>query len=96
MHIDQEDIDAMKSQHAEDRQDFIEAKAKVDHEIPDFVTKPFRHRFVGNNPIEMVAFVDDMSSDELFAFAKLVSQMAEAKQAVERTEAEAKRQGITL
>lgn len=95
MHIDQEDINAMKSQHAEDIQDFIEAKAKVDHEIPDFVTKPFRHRFVGDK-MEMVAFADDMSSDELFAFAKLVKQMAEAKQAVERTEAEAKRQGITL
>jgi hypothetical protein len=96
MHIDQEDIDAIKSQHAEDIQDFIEAKAKADHEIPDFVTKPFRHRFVGNNPIEMVAFADDVSSDELFAFAKLVERMGEAKQAVEHTEFAAKQHGITL
>lgn len=95
MHIDQEDIDAIKSQHAEDIQDFIEAKAKADHEIPDFVTKPFRHRFVGDK-IEMVAFADDMSSDEMFAFAKIVERMAEAKQAVERIEAEAKRQGISI
>jgi len=95
MHIDQEDIDAIKSQHAEDIQDFIEAKAKADHEIPDFVTKPFRHRFV-DDKIEMVAFADDMSSDDFFKFAKIVERMAEAKQAVERTEAEAKRQGISI
>ena len=95
MHLDQEDIDAIKGQHAEDRQDFLDAKAKADHEIPDFVTKPFRHRFV-DNKIEMVTFTEDLHSDELFAMAKLVLRMAEAKKCLERTEAEAKKQGITL
>jgi hypothetical protein len=95
MHIEQEDIDAIKSQHAEDIQDFIEAKAKADHEIPDFVTKPFRHRFIGEQH-EVVSFADDMTSDDFFKFAKIVERMAEAKQAVERTAAEAKKHGISI
>lgn len=95
MHIDQEDIDAMKSQHAEDRQDFIEAKKKVDSEIPDFVTKPFSHRWVGDT-MELVSFNEDSTSDELFKFAKFVERMAEAKQAMERTAADLKKAGISI
>jgi hypothetical protein len=95
MHIDQEDIDAMKSQHAEDRQDFIEAKAKADHEIPDHLAKGFRHRFVGDK-IEVASFADDLHSDELFKLAKLIERMAEAKQAMERTEADLKKAGISI
>ena len=95
MHIDQEDIDAMKSQHAEDRQDFIDAKAKVDNEIPDHLIKPFKHAHI-NGKTESASFESDSHSDELFKLAKLVLQMAEAKKCLERTEAEAKKQGITL
>ena len=95
MHLDQEDIDAIKGRHAEDRQDFLEAKAKVDHEIPDHLAKPFRHRFVGDK-MEIASFADDLSSYEMFKLAKLVERMAEAKQSLERTEALAKKQGVAL
>jgi hypothetical protein len=95
MHIDQEDIDAMKSQHAEDRQDFIDAKAKVDNEIPDHLIKPFKHAHI-NGKTESASFVSDSHSDELFKLAKLIERMAEAKQAMEATEADLKKAGITL
>jgi glucuronate isomerase len=95
MHLDPEDKAALLEVHAARRDEFLDAKAKADHNLPDFVTKPFRHRFVGDT-LELVTFGEDMSADEMLTFAKQVMEMAEAKKVLERQEREMRAAGLTV
>ena len=90
MPLDHEEIEAYKKQHAEYKQDLADAIKKADHEIPDFLVSPY------GKDGGIARFNDKMHSDELFKLAKCIEQMADAKMYLERIEAEAKRDGLSL
>jgi hypothetical protein len=91
MPADLETINAYKAQYAEDLGDFIDAKKKADSEIVDFLVTPYDGR-----THEINRFNEKYDSDELFKLAKVIEQMAEAKQALERTKHHAKMNGVAL
>lgn len=95
MELHPEDKAALLEMHAARREEFLDAKAKADREIPDFLAKPFRHRFVGDK-MELVTFTEDMTSDEMFTLAKRVLEMAECKETLERQEREMRASGLTV
>lgn len=90
MHLDPEEIEAYKKQHAEYKQDLADIIKKSDHEIPDFLVSPY------GRDGGLARFNDKMSSDELFKLAKLIEQMADAKLYLERHEHEMKKEGLSI
>ena len=95
MQLHPEDKAALLEVHDARREEFLDAKQKADHDLPDFLAKPFRYRFVGDTQ-ELVTFGDDMSADEMLTFAKRVKEMAEAKKFLERHEREMRASGLTV
>jgi len=95
MHLDPEDKAALLETHAFLRDEFVAAKKKADHDLPDFVAKPFAHRFVGDT-LELVTFNEDMTADEMHAFARKVEMMADMKKCLERQEREMRASGLTV
>lgn len=95
MELHPEDKAALLEHHAELREEFLDAKQKADHDLPDFLAKPFRHRFVGDK-MELATFTEDMTADEMHAFAKKVELMAEMKKCLERQEREMRAAGLTV
>lgn len=95
MELHPEDKAALLGMHSFLRDEFLTAKKKADHDLPDFLAKPFRHRFVGDT-MELVTFTEDMSADEMHTFAKKVALMAEMKKCLERQEREMRASGLTV
>ena len=95
MHLDPEDKAALLETHAFLRDEFLAAKKKADYDLPDFLVKPFQHRFVGDK-LELVTFGEDMSAGEMHTFAKKVALMAEMKEYLERHEREMRASGLTV
>lgn len=95
MELHPEDKAALLGMHSFLRDEFLDAKQKADHDLPDFLAKPFRHRFVGDT-MEMVTFTEDMTADEMHAFARKVEMMADMKKCLERQEREMRASGLTV
>ena len=85
-----EQIEDLKAYAATNKAEYLEALAEANKQVPDLLVSP------RNKDGELNQLSKDCSYDELYKFAKAVTEAADALKRYERDRWEAKKAGITL